>query len=128
MQYVKLGNTGLKVSRLCLGMMTYGTPEWRDWVLNEEQSRPFIRRAREAGVNFFDLSRVQKLAMDHGRTPAQIALAWMLHKPGITAPIIGASKMHQLEEAIAALEIQLSREELVFLEEPYVPHPVLGHG
>ena len=54
MQYARLGNTGLKVSRICLGCMTYGTPKWRDWVLDEEASRPFIRRALEAGINFFD--------------------------------------------------------------------------
>jgi aryl-alcohol dehydrogenase (NADP+) len=54
MQYVNLGNTGLKVSRLCLGMMTYGTSQWRDWVLNEAESRPFVQRALEAGINFFD--------------------------------------------------------------------------
>jgi 1-deoxyxylulose-5-phosphate synthase len=326
MQIINLGNTGLKVSRLCLGMMTYGTPQWRDWVLDEEQSRPFIRRALEAGINFFDtadvysqgvseevtgralrefarrdevviatkvynpmgdkpnqrglsrkhimegidaslrrlgtdyvdlyqthrwdqetpieetlealhdvvkagkalyigassmyawqfaqalytsklngwvrfvamqnhynlvyreeeremiplcrdqgiavipwsplargflagnrtpdkggetarsksddfahrmyyqdndfatLERVQKVAADHGKSPAQIALAWMLHKPGVTAPIIGASKMYQLEEAVAALEIRLTDEEMAFLEAPYQPHPVLGHS
>jgi aryl-alcohol dehydrogenase (NADP+) len=54
MQYVNLGRTGLKVSRLCLGTMTYGTPEWRPWVLSEEAGRPFIREALEAGINFFD--------------------------------------------------------------------------
>jgi aryl-alcohol dehydrogenase (NADP+) len=54
MHYVNLGNTGLKVSRLCLGTMTYGTPAWREWVLSEEQSRPFIRRALELGITFFD--------------------------------------------------------------------------
>src|SRR6266540_1236990 len=54
MDYVRLGSTGLKVSRLCLGCMTYGTKKWRDWVLDEEESRPFIRRALEAGINFFD--------------------------------------------------------------------------
>ena len=326
MQYVNLGNTGLKVSRLCLGMMTYGTPKWRDWVLDEEQSRPFIQRALEAGINFFDtadvysqgvseevtgrtllalakrdevviatkvynpmgnkpnqrglsrkhimdgidaslrrlgtdyvdlyqihrwdnetpieetlealhdvvkagkaryigassmyawqfakalyiarqngwvrfvsmqnhynlvyreeeremiplcldqgigvipwsplargflagnrtrdrggetaraqsddfahrmyyqendfqtLERVQKLAQGRGVSVAQIALAWMLHKPAITAPIIGASKLYQLEEAIAALQIKLSAEEIAQLEEPYQPHPVLGHS
>ncbi|RIK43810.1 MAG: aldo/keto reductase [Chloroflexi bacterium] len=326
MHYVNLGNTGLKVSRLCLGMMTYGTPQWRDWVLDEEQSRPFIRRALEAGINFFDtadvysqgvseevtgralrdfakrdevviatkvynpmgnkpnqrglsrkhimdgidaslrrlgtdyvdlyqihrwdketpieetlealhdvvkagkaryigassmyawqfakalytsslngwvrfvtmqnhynlvyreeeremiplcldqgigvipwsplargflagnrtpdkggetprsksddfahrmyyqendfatLERVQKVAADHGKSPAQVALAWMLHKPGVTAPIIGASKMYQLEEAVAALEIRLTDDEMAFLEAPYQSHPVLGHS
>ena len=326
MQYVNLGNTGLKVSRLCLGMMTYGTPAWRDWVLDDAQSRPFIQRSLEAGINFFDtadvysmgvseevtgralkelakrdeivvatkvfnpmgdkpnqrglsrkhimdgidaslrrlgldyvdlyqihrydketpieetmealhdvvkagkaryigassmfawqfakaqhtaekhgwtrfvamqnhynlvyreeeremiplcqdqgvgvipwsplargflagnrtrdkggetsraksdafahqmyyqdndfetLVRTQALAQARGATSAQIALAWLLHQPGVTAPIIGASKMYQLEEAIAALEIQLTPEECKQLEEPYRPHPVLGHS
>ena len=54
MNYTTLGTTGLKVSRICLGMMSYGTPEWRDWVLNEDASRPFVQRAVETGINFFD--------------------------------------------------------------------------
>lgn len=54
MDYVRLGSTGLKVSRLCLGTMTYGTPQWRPWVLDEAASRPFIKRAIEHGINFFD--------------------------------------------------------------------------
>ena len=54
MDYVRLGATGLKVSRLCLGTMTYGTPAWRPWVLDESASRPFIKRALEHGINFFD--------------------------------------------------------------------------
>src|SRR5438552_119442 len=54
MEYVRLGKTGLKVSRLCLGTMTYGTAQWRPWVLEEADSRPFIKRALEHGINFFD--------------------------------------------------------------------------
>ncbi|HMD50185.1 MAG TPA: aldo/keto reductase [Bryobacteraceae bacterium] len=54
MQYVKLGSTGLKVSRICLGAMTYGSKQWRDWVLEEEESRPLLQRALELGINFFD--------------------------------------------------------------------------
>jgi aryl-alcohol dehydrogenase (NADP+) len=54
MDYIRLGSTGLKVSRICLGCMTYGSKKWRDWVLEEEESRPFIRRALEGGINFFD--------------------------------------------------------------------------
>jgi 1-deoxyxylulose-5-phosphate synthase len=54
MDYVRLGQTGLKVSRICLGCMTYGAPSWRDWVLDEAASRPFLKRALEAGINFFD--------------------------------------------------------------------------
>src|SRR5438105_12496810 len=54
MEYVRLGNTGLKVSRICLGTMTYGTSKWRPWVLDEAESRPFIKRALDLGINFFD--------------------------------------------------------------------------
>ena len=58
METTRLGQTGLKVSRICLGTMTYGSPNWRDWVLGEEDSRPFIKRALEAGINFFDTADV----------------------------------------------------------------------
>jgi 1-deoxyxylulose-5-phosphate synthase len=58
MNYVNLGGTGLKVSRLCLGCMTYGSSKWRDWVLDEEESRPFIKHALEAGINFFDTANM----------------------------------------------------------------------
>jgi len=54
MEYVNLGSTGLKVSRLCLGAMTYGSKQWRPWVLEEEEARPFIRKALEFGINYFD--------------------------------------------------------------------------
>ena len=66
MEYVNLGNTGLKVSRICLGMMTYGTPQWRDWVLDEAESRPFVRKAVEAGINFFVVATKVRFEMkDH---------------------------------------------------------------
>lgn len=58
MKYVNLGNTGLQVSRICLGMMTYGSPEWRDWVLDETASRPIIKRALDLGINFFDTANM----------------------------------------------------------------------
>ncbi len=63
MKYVNLGNTGLKVSRICLGMMSYGTPHWREWVLDEEQSRPIIQKAVEGGINFFDTANMYSLGM-----------------------------------------------------------------
>ncbi|MEW6030887.1 MAG: aldo/keto reductase [Chloroflexota bacterium] len=327
MQYVNLGKSGLKVSRLCLGMMSYGDRKWREWVLEEKEALPFVQRALEAGINFFDtadvyslgeseritgnllkhfgvkrenvvvatkvyqqmsddpndrgLSRkhimdsidksLKRLQMDYvdlyqihrwdysapieetldalndvvragkaryigassmfawqlmkalavsdargyarfvsmqnhynlayreeeremiplcldqglglipwspmargffagdrkrgggggtvrakndpfadslyfregdfavaervseaakarGVTGSQIALAWLLNKPHITSPIIGATKMEHLDQAIAALEIKLSEEECRRLEEPYQPHPVLGHS
>jgi 1-deoxyxylulose-5-phosphate synthase len=327
MQYLNLGKTGMKVSRLCLGMMSYGSKQWRNWVLEEEEAKPFFQRALEAGINFFDtadvystgeseritgnllrtlgvkrenvvvatkvngqmsddindkgLSRkhildsidksLQRLQMDYvdlyqihrwdyetpieetmealndvvragkaryigassmfawqfakslhvcerngwskfvsmqnhynlayreeeremiplcidqgvglipwspmargffagnrkregggetaransdpfanglyfrdedfevadraqavakeqGVTGSQIALAWILSKPHVTAPIIGATKIEHLDQAIAARDIQLSETEIKQLEEPYKPHPVLGHA
>jgi len=330
MDYVNLGTTGTKVSRLCLGMMTYGAKEWREWMLEEEAAKPLIRQAVEAGINFFDtadvyslgvseeitgralkefggsrdnvviatkvfnpmsdapndrgLSRkhimasidksLKRLGVDYvdlyqihrfdSQTPieetvealndvvragkalyigassmyawqflkmlqaqrengfarfvtmqnhynlvyreeeremiplclsegiglipwsplargflagnrkanedkkqsettrartddfahslyyrasdftlvdrltevaqargvknAQVALAWILSRPGMTAPIIGASKAYQLDDALAALSIRLTPEEIAKLEEPYEPHPVLGHS
>ena len=61
MEQVRLGQTGLKVSRICLGTMTYGDPKWRDWVMTEEASRPFLKRAVEAGINFFDTADIYSL-------------------------------------------------------------------
>jgi len=61
MEYVSLGNSGLKVSRICLGCLTYGSKKWREWVLEEEEGRPFIRRALELGINFFDTADVYSL-------------------------------------------------------------------
>jgi aryl-alcohol dehydrogenase (NADP+) len=325
MQYVNLGRTGLKVSRICLGCMTYGTPAWREWVLDEAASRPFIKRALELGINFFDtadmyslgaseevvgralrdfarrdeivlatkvyqpmsdkpndrglsrkhimasidaslrrlgtdyvdlyqihrydyetpleetlealhdvvkagkaryigassmwawqlmkalgiqerrgwvrfvtmqnhynlvyreeeremnplcvdqglglipwsplargfltgnrprgtepatlrgrtdqlshayytdadyaiVDRLADLAQRRGVPAAQIALAWLLHKPGVAAPIIGASKMPQLDDAVAAVEVGLSEAEIATLEDPYEPKVVRGHS
>jgi len=327
MQYLNLGNSGIKVSRLCLGCMTYGSSKWRPWVLDEEASRPFFRQAWEAGINFFDTAdmyslgaseevlgnALRELAMpreqvvvatkvfnamgsspnekglsskhirhsidaslkrlqldyvdlyqihrfdretpieetlealdavvragkalaigassmfawqmakmlhtselrglarfvtmqnhynlvyreeeremiplcrdegigllpwsplargflagnrrqgDHGDTSraktddfahklyfqssdfavvervgeiaarrgvphAQVALAWLLHQPGVTSPIIGASKPKHISDAIASLSLQLTADELKSLAEPYQPHPVLGHS
>ncbi len=324
MEYTRLGATGLKVSRLCLGAMTYGDPGWRTWILSEEQGRPFIKRALEHGINFFDtadmyslgkseevlgralkeftrrdkvvlatkvyypmsddpndrglsrkhvmaavdaslkrlgtdyidlyqihrwdddtpieetlraldnivhagkaryigassmmswqflkalyladangwtrfvsmqnhynlvyreeeremmplcraegigvipwsplargflagnrkrgdrsatpreqsdsyaqslyysdadydvVDRVKEVAQAKSVAPAQVALAWLLSRPGVTAPIIGASKMEQLDQAVAALDVNLTDDEVRRLEEPYRPHTVLG--
>jgi 1-deoxyxylulose-5-phosphate synthase len=325
MEYVNLGKTGLKVSRLCLGCMTYGSTKWREWMLNEEESRPFFQRALEAGINFFDTAnvysdgvseeitgralrdfakreevviatkvfnpmrpdpngrglsrnaimaeidhslrrlgtdyvdlyqihrwdyetpiaetmealhdvvkagkaryigassmfawqfaqalnvcemhgwtkfvsmqnhynlvyreeeremnplcrdqgiglipwsplargflagnrnksggstsrantdkyakdmyyqdddfavadRLTQVAQARGLPNMQVALAWILSKPGITAPIVGASKLPHLEDALSALAVKLSEEEIKQLEEPYKPHPILGHS
>ena len=63
MDYIRLGSTGLKVSRICLGTMTYGTSAWRPWVLDEAESRPFLKRALDLGINFFDTADMYSLGM-----------------------------------------------------------------
>jgi len=63
MEYVRLGATGLKVSRICLGTMTYGTSQWRPWILDEDASRPFIKHALELGINFFDTADMYSRGM-----------------------------------------------------------------
>jgi aryl-alcohol dehydrogenase-like predicted oxidoreductase len=69
---------------------------------------------------------VQAISKARGIPAAQIGLAWHLHKPGITSPIVGATKPAHLKDAIAAVEVDLSAEEIKSLEEAYVPHPVAG--
>ena len=67
------------------------------------------------------------MATERGVPPAQVALAWLLQRPGVTAPIVGATKPGHLDDALAAEALELSDAEIKRLEEPYVPHPVLGH-
>jgi aryl-alcohol dehydrogenase-like predicted oxidoreductase len=76
--------------------------------------------------DFTVVDRVTQIAKKRGVPNSQVALAWILGKPGVSAPIIGASKMPHLDQAIEALKIHLDEEEIKVLEEPYEPHPVLG--
>jgi aryl-alcohol dehydrogenase-like predicted oxidoreductase len=73
------------------------------------------------------VERVAEVAAKHGVPRTHIALAWLLQKEPVTAPIIGATKISHLEEAIGALAVRLSQEEVTYLEEPYVPHPIVGY-
>jgi aryl-alcohol dehydrogenase-like predicted oxidoreductase len=89
---------------------------------------PFTDYLYNQPTDFDVVERVAELAAERGVSPAQIALAWLLHKPGVTAPIVGATKPQHLQDALAAEQLTLSEEEIARLEEPYVPHPVLGHA
>jgi aryl-alcohol dehydrogenase-like predicted oxidoreductase len=92
-----------------------GSDEFADWLYSQP-------------TDFDVVDRVVEIAGERGVKPAQVALAWLLKKPGVTAPIIGATKASHLEDALGALDVELSEDEVKRLEEPYVPHPVLGHG
>ena len=92
------------------------------------KSDQFAHNMYYTDEDFTIAERVEAVAAQYGRTPAQIALAWMLNKPYITSPIIGASKMPHLEQAVEALSIELDDDTMHALEEAYTPHPVLGHA
>jgi aryl-alcohol dehydrogenase-like predicted oxidoreductase len=78
-------------------------------------------------VDFAVVDRVEEVAGARGVPPAQVALAWLLHKPGVTAPIVGATKLQHVEDALAAEALALDDAEIARLEEPYVPHAIAGH-
>lgn len=78
--------------------------------------------------DFDVVDAIREIALTKGVAPAQIALAWLFSKPYITAPIVGVTKMEHLEQAVEALDVQLSTDEINQLEEPYKPHPIIGHS
>jgi aryl-alcohol dehydrogenase-like predicted oxidoreductase len=89
---------------------------------------PFADHLYSHSADFDVVERVAEVAAERDVPPAQVALAWLLHKPAVTAPIVGATSVAHVEDALAAEKLELSPEEIDRLEEPYVPHPVLGHS
>jgi aryl-alcohol dehydrogenase-like predicted oxidoreductase len=152
MDYVNLGRTGLKVSRICLGTMTYGTSAWRDWVLDEPESRPFIKRALEAGINFFDTADIYsngaseevlgRALRDFASRDEVVIATKVFNAMGPGPNDRGLSRKHIMSAIDASLRrlgtdyVDLHQthrwdettpfEEIASLEEPYQPHPVLG--
>ncbi|MFJ7727731.1 aldo/keto reductase [Neobacillus sp. NPDC097160] len=104
----------------------------RDWSEKTQRSETDqVQKAKydsTADADRLVVERVAAIAEKRGVPRVQIALAWLLQKEPVTAPIIGATKMSHLEDSVAALSIKLTPEEIVFLEEPYVPHPISGFG
>ena len=90
---------------------------------NDEYARKLYYREKDFTV----VNRLSQLASQRGESNARIGYAWLLHQPGVTAPIVGASKIAHIEEAVAATQVKLSAEEIQLLNQPYRPHPVLGH-
>ncbi|WP_321961795.1 aldo/keto reductase [Paraburkholderia sp. J7] len=101
----------------------------RDWneTSEREATDKFGKTLYGADADKAIIDAVATIARTHNVSRAQVALAWLLHKPGITSPIIGASKPQHLEDAIAALSLKLSSEEIKTLEAPYLPHVIAGH-
>jgi aryl-alcohol dehydrogenase-like predicted oxidoreductase len=91
-------------------------------------SDPFTDYLYSEPTDFDVVERVAEVASERGVPSAQVALAWLLHRPGVSAPIVGATKPEHLNDALAAEQLALSEQEISRLQEPYRPHPVLGHG
>jgi 1-deoxyxylulose-5-phosphate synthase len=87
---------------------------------------PYLDSLYRPDLDVGVIDRAAEVAAERGVPTAQVALAWLLHKPGVTAPIVGATRLEHLEDALAAEQLSLSGEEMARLEEPYVPHPVSG--
>lgn len=104
------------------------TRDWSEGSRREETDevlQSLYKRTEESDKAIVDA--VGEIAAARGVPRARVALAWVASKPWVTAPIVGATKQHQLDDAVAALEIELSDDEIDKLEEPYVPHHVEGH-
>ncbi|HYK29633.1 MAG TPA: aldo/keto reductase [Streptosporangiaceae bacterium] len=90
-------------------------------------SDPFGDSLYNTDADFDVAERCAELSAGRGVQSAQVALSWLLHRPGVTAPIVGATKLGHLHDALAGEQLELTAEDMKRLEEPYVPHPVLGH-
>jgi aryl-alcohol dehydrogenase-like predicted oxidoreductase len=115
-------------SPLARGFFAGNRKRGGDGETTRAKNDPFAKGLYFRDEDFTVADRAAEVAKERGVSASQIALAWLLNKPHISAPIIGATRMDHLEQAIAALEIKVTEDEVKRLEEPYQPHPVLGHS
>jgi 1-deoxyxylulose-5-phosphate synthase len=114
-------------SPLARGMLTGNRTRSGEKLTQRAQTDRFGDSLYKPEVDFDVVEKADQVAAERGVPTAQVALAWLLHKPGVTAPIVGATKTEQLEDALAAESLSLSAEEIERLEQAYVPHAVAGH-
>jgi aryl-alcohol dehydrogenase-like predicted oxidoreductase len=126
-QCVDQGVGVLPWSPLARGLLAGTRTREGDRLTTRSRTDPFGDSLYTPEVDFAVVDRAAEVAGKRGVAQAQVALAWLLHKPGVTAPIVGATKLEHLEDALAAVEISLSEDEIRRLEEPYVPHAISGH-
>jgi aryl-alcohol dehydrogenase-like predicted oxidoreductase len=113
-------------SPLARGLLAGSRTAAGDRLTTRADSDPFLDSLYRPDLDFAVIDRAFELAAQRGVSSAQIALAWLLHKPHVTAPIVGATKVEHLEDALAAEQLSLDDAEIASLEEPYTPHPVSG--
>src|ERR1700729_3191 len=114
-------------SPLARGMLTGNRTRAGEKLTARAQTDAFGDALYTPEVDFDVVERADEVAAERGVSTAQVGLAWLLHKPGVTAPIVGATKLEPLQDALAAEQLSLSDAEIERLEEPYVPHAVVGH-
>jgi 1-deoxyxylulose-5-phosphate synthase len=113
-------------SPLARGLLAGSRTAAGEQLTTRAKTDPFLDSLYRPDLDFPVIDRAAEVAEARGVSTAQVALAWLLHKPDVTAPIVGATKLEHLEQALDAAELSLSDEEIARLEEPYVPHPVSG--
>jgi 1-deoxyxylulose-5-phosphate synthase len=113
-------------SPLARGLLAGSRTTAGEQLTTRAKTDPFLDSLYRPDLDFPVIDRAAEIAAARGVSTAQVALAWLLHKPDVTAPIVGATKLEHLEQALDAAELSLSDEEIARLEEPYVPHPVSG--
>jgi 1-deoxyxylulose-5-phosphate synthase len=113
-------------SPLARGLLAGSRTAAGERLTTRAKTDPFLDSLYRPDLDFPVIDRAAEVAEERGVSTAQVALAWLLHKPGVTAPIVGATKLEHLEEALDAAELSLGDEEITRLEEPYVPHRVSG--
>jgi aryl-alcohol dehydrogenase-like predicted oxidoreductase len=114
-------------SPLARGMLTGNRTRSGEKLTTRAQTDAFADTLYKPELDFDVVESADAVASDRGVSTAQVALAWLLHKPGVTAPIVGATKLEHLEDALAAEQFSLSDAEIERLEERYIPHAVVGH-
>ena len=122
MKYTKLGNSNLNVSRICMGCMGFGDAGrgQHSWTIDEEHTREIIKRGLELGVNFYDTA----IAYQSGTSEQYVGRA--LRDFAKREDVVVATKLHHIEGAAKAVDLTLTPDEILYLEEPYVPHPLAG--
>ena len=126
-QCIDQGVGVLPWSPLARGLLAGNRTSSGDKLTTRAQTDQFADSLYVPELDFPVVDRVGEVASEHGVSSAQVALAWLLHKPGVTAPIVGATKLGHLEDALTAERLRLSDDEIARLEEPYVPHAISGH-
>jgi len=126
-QCIDQGVAILPWSPLARGLLAGNRTASGDKLTTRAQTDQFGDSLYVPELDFPVVDRAGEVAAPRGVPAAQVALAWLLHKPGVTAPIVGATKLDHLEDALAAEQLQLSEDEIARLEEPYVPHATSGH-